>query len=418
MCCRLVWRGGTGLRTSSIVTIVVAVLVVLGVIQVVRPVPHVVAARTISPNETIKGSAASLPWPKSAQADVGIDGVGQLAQQGPAGAHPIGSMAKMMTAYIVLKDHPLSEYQNGPSIPITANDVAVYQQDVATQQSVMPVVAGETLSERELLEGLLIPSGNNIATLLAQWDAGSVAKFTAEMNQTAKQLGLTQTHYNGPVGLSPQTVSSAADQLKLAEVMMKNPVFRQIVAMPQMVVPGTSHKVVYNYNYLIGHQNIIGVKTGSTIDAGGCVVLAQDVTIDGKPMTLYASVVGQSAIKTGTQLTSQIWASLDDGAALLKGMQSLIKPYPLLAQGQQVASIKVPWGSTVPVVAQDGVSLVGWPGMSYQVKVSLTMPSSTSIPSGTVVGHAIVVAGSHTVTVPVKTTRAITPPSLLYRLKR
>ncbi|PSR20600.1 MAG: D-alanyl-D-alanine carboxypeptidase [Sulfobacillus acidophilus] len=403
------------LRTSSIIAIVVSVLIALGIVQLARPVARPTVAVGVPSTTHMAGSLPKLPWPSGAQADVEVPGIGQWRQHGPSGARPIGSLAKMMTAYLVLKAHPLSAYGNGPTLTMTAQDATVYRADAATQQSVMPVTVGEKLSERMLLEGLLIPSGNNIATLLAQWVAGTVPRFTSAMNAEAKALGLTQTHYHGPVGLSPSTVSTAANEMKLAIFMMKLPIFRTLVAMPQMTMPGNATpKIVYNYNYLLGHNGVIGVKTGSTTYSGGCVVLAKNKTVDGRTLTVYASVLGQQATRT----TSQLWASLDAANALLRATTKIVGTHRVITAGEVAGSLRAPWQSPIPLVTTKSASLIGWSGLTYSLHLTTRIPNATTIPAGTIVGSLSARVGSQTVTVPVKTAASLQPPSWLYRLKR
>ncbi len=399
------------LRTSYIVSIVVALLVILGIVQVVRPVAPPTVSASVPASTQIAGTGPALPWPQGVQADVGIPGVGIWPQHGPSQAEPIGSLAKMMTAYLVLKAHPLSQFQNGPTLTVTPADVQLLQQDASSHQSVLPVAAGEKISERTLLEGLLVPSGNNAATMLAQWVGGSVAKFTAEMNAEAKTLGLNNTHFNGPVGLSAATVSTAADQLKLASIIMENPVVRQIVAMPQLTTDG---QLVYNYNYLIGHQGITGVKTGSTTQSGGCVVLSTDKTVGGHTLTIYASVLGQPA----TSPQGQVWAALDAANALLKATDKVVGEHTVVTQGEVFGHIDAGWQSPVPLVAAKSAALLGWPGMSYTLHLTTHVPQGNTMAAGTVVGALTVHAGSQTVTVPVKTAESLKAPTYAYRLKR
>jgi serine-type D-Ala-D-Ala carboxypeptidase (penicillin-binding protein 5/6) len=90
---------------------------------------------------------------------------------------------------------------------------------------------GEQLSEGLLLEALLIPSGNNIARLLAARVAGSQTRFLPEMNAEARALGMEHTIYTDPSEFDPGTVSTAADQLRVFQRAMRFPVFRQIVSM-------------------------------------------------------------------------------------------------------------------------------------------------------------------------------------------
>lgn len=399
------------MRTSSIVAIIVALVVTLGIVQVVRPVPKPVLAVSAKPAQTISGSIPRLPWPAGAQADAEVQGIGTWPQHGPSNPIPIGSLAKMMTAYLVMKAHPLSLGQSGPSLTVTPADAALYQQDAASQQSVMYVSAGEKLSELLLLEGVLVPSGNNIATMLANWIGGTSAHFAQEMNQTAKALGLTHTYYHGPVGLDSATVSTARDQMKLSALMMKNPVFQSIVAMPQLAVPGQS-RLEYNYNFLVGHKGVIGVKTGSTVQAGGCVVLAKNINVRGRTFTVYASVLGVSAH------SNQLQVALNDADTLLNAVGPVVDTHTVVAAGQSVGSIQVPWHAPIPVVTTKSAAFLGWPGLHYTLSLNAHLPTGTTIPQGTVIGTLTAKMGSQTATIPVKTGAALTPPSLSWRLRR
>ena len=106
---------------------------------------------------------------------------------------PIASLAKVMTAYLTLKRYPLSGAQDGFAITVTAAQAQAEAQDAAQDQSVVAVRTGEQLNERRLLEALLIPSGNNIAQMLAARVAGSETRFLAEMNADARALGMDHT---------------------------------------------------------------------------------------------------------------------------------------------------------------------------------------------------------------------------------
>ena len=107
----------------------------------------------------------------------------------------------------------------------------------------MPVAAGEQLTERQALQALLLPSANNIAAVLARWDAGSEDRFVARMNATARSLGMTHTRYTDPSGYDDATVSTAADQVRIVDRAMRLPVFARIVATPSATLPvaGTVH---------------------------------------------------------------------------------------------------------------------------------------------------------------------------------
>jgi D-alanyl-D-alanine carboxypeptidase (penicillin-binding protein 5/6) len=98
---------------------------------------------------------------------------------------PIASLAKIMTRYLVLGDHPLPAGGSGPAITVTAADAAAFASDQRQGQSVVQVVRGEKLTDSRRCRRCSSPSGNNIASLLARWEAGSHAAFAAKMNAAA-----------------------------------------------------------------------------------------------------------------------------------------------------------------------------------------------------------------------------------------
>src|SRR5215211_1001648 len=203
----------------------------------------------------------STVWPPHSQAAVQT-GQSQV-QAGPnQHAAPIASVAKVMTAYLVLRDHPLRLGQDGPTITLTDADVADTDRRRRQQESVVSIAAGEQLTERQALQALLLPSANNIAAVLARWDAGSEDRFVAQMNATARSLGMTNTRYTDPSGYDDATVSTAAEQVRIVDRAMRLPAFASIVATPSATLPVAG--TVHNTNALLGRDGFVGVKTGST----------------------------------------------------------------------------------------------------------------------------------------------------------
>ena len=138
----------------------------------------------------------------------------------------MASLTKLMTAYVILHDHPLKMGQLGPSITVTQADVNDYNEDTVSDNSNAQVAVGEQIPEVQVLGGLLIHSADNYADLLARWDAGSEAAFVAKMNKDAAQLGMTQSHFADPSGVDPGSQSTPYDLLKVASLDMTNPVVR------------------------------------------------------------------------------------------------------------------------------------------------------------------------------------------------
>lgn len=219
-----------------------------------------------------------------------------------------------MTAYVVLRDHPLSAGESGPQIVVAPSEAAAYPGEVRAGESVVPIEAGEVLTEREALEALLLPSADNVAWILARWDAGSQEAFVDRMNAVARQLGMTSTRYTDPSGLAASTISSAADQVRLGRRAMGQAALAQIASQAAAVIPVAG--MVHNLNRLLGEDGIVGLKTGSTSAAGGCVLLAARLDGAGNRRSLIiVAVFGQpgslatlisAALHAGDQLVLEI----------------------------------------------------------------------------------------------------------------
>jgi serine-type D-Ala-D-Ala carboxypeptidase (penicillin-binding protein 5/6) len=215
----------------------------------------------------VDGAHGARPeWPAQGQAAV-VFGDGRVKVGPGQGPEPIASLAKVMTAVLTLERHPLEEGEDGFTVTVTAAEAEAVAEEADEGQSVVAVAAGERLSERQLLEALLIPSGNNVARMLAARMEGSEAAFIEAMNEEAGDLGMDATTYTDPSGFDPGTVSTAADQLRVFRRALHFPAFRQIVKMPAATLPVAG--TVTNFNPLLA-SGFAG-KTGSDSAAGGCL---------------------------------------------------------------------------------------------------------------------------------------------------
>jgi D-alanyl-D-alanine carboxypeptidase (penicillin-binding protein 5/6) len=248
-------------------------------------------------------------WPAYGQAAVLLTGESRVHTGPNQHAAPIASVAKVMTAYLVLRDHPLGPGRNGPALTLTDADVADTYRRSDQQESVVPVVVGERLTERQALEALLLPSANNIAAVLARWDAGSEERFVARMNATARSLGMNHTRYTDPSGYDDATVSTAVDQVRIVDRAMRLPAFAGIVAEPSATLPVAG--TVHNTDTLLGHDGFVGVKTGSDDAAGGCFAFRAVRWFDGRPTAITGVVLGQPG-------DDQITAGLVAAAAMVE----------------------------------------------------------------------------------------------------
>ena len=234
----------------------------------------------------------AFSWPAGGTSAAYISGYGVTDGPGATRRVPIASVAKLMTAYVILRDHPLSANGSGPGITVQPSEAAEYPSQLADGDSLVRVAAGETLTERQALAALLLPSADNIAWILARWDAGGRDAFAAKMNAAARGLGMSRTSYTDPSGLDSSTVSTAADQVRLGAAAMRVPALAAISAMPRAFVPVAG--VVRNTNtwqQAGGRSTLVVAATfgqpGSAqtilpnaLRAGHDLVLAVDTALD------------------------------------------------------------------------------------------------------------------------------------------
>lgn len=363
-------------------------------------------AANVQPIQLITG-IKGLAWPASGEAAIGAEGLDFIDSNQPANHPvPIASLTKIMTAYVILKDHPLAPGGNGPAVRIDGADVETTYNDELNDETIVPIVHGEVLTERQTLEGLMVHSACNLAYVLARWDSGSVSAFVAKMNRTAQVLGLDFTRYVGPAGFSPGSVSTATDLTKLAMDAMSIPAFARIVDHPSINLPDAG--ILYNYVSAIGQAGVIGVKSGFTYQSDGCVVLAAIRSVEGAAVTLVAAVTGQggmdplgsaqnAALALIDSMTSQLHI---DNADLTGDVVGSIRPLWLAAH----ASRTQPHASRTrySIVVSGDIDLLEWPGAEPKAAIQFDRQSYTcnALRPGIQVGTMTVSLGALTSVVP------------------
>jgi D-alanyl-D-alanine carboxypeptidase (penicillin-binding protein 5/6) len=370
------------------------------------PLPAVTPVLDRDVDVPVQSLVHSLPWPNVGQGAVAIPAIGVELASGPEQPVPMASLTKLMTAYVLLRDHPLAPNVPGPEVTVTQADVDEYNQDVVSNNSSALVAAGEQLTELQLLGGMLVHSADNYADLLARWDAGSVPAFVKEMNDAAAQLGMHQTHFADASGVDAGSVSTATDILKVATPDMANPVVDALVRMPSVTLPVAG--TIGTYTPLLGLQGVIGVKSGFTTAAGGNDVLAVRRTVHGRSTLLLAAVTGQQ----GPNVLGQ--AGLH-GLALVNALAPLVGATALLSEGDVVAHVSSA-GQLVDVRAGTSVSMLTWPGVTAH-RVFLPVGRLTDkARRGAIVGSVVVTLGMQRVAVPVRLSDDLHRPTMLQKL--
>lgn len=356
---------------------------------------------------TTRTSNGKLAWPAQGQSAVDIIGSSVSETHGKQQPVPTASTAKMITALVVLQQKPLKAGGQGPTITLTANDVAIYNAYMAHDGSLVKVQAGEQISEYQMLEAMLLPSANNIADSLAIWAFGSLKNYSQAANQYLEDQGLVESHVGSDAsGFNPSTTSTAEDLARIGELVMQDPVLAQIVGQPSVGnFPVVNN--IKNVNFLLGTSNIIGVKTGNTDQAGGVYVSASRVKPNGKPVTIVTALAGSPTL----------FQSLKDSLTLVQSSQANFKSVKAVTGNSVVATYKQPWGGSIKAVATKDLSLSAWSGSTITTKARL-QPVKVGDQAGQAVGSLVIPKSAYNseLSAPVKLQAAPTKPSAWWRL--
>jgi len=370
--------------------IVIGAVGVIAVRMGTEMIPAIAVNPTAPAALLFPGTPPVPAWPNEGEAAISVDGIGSFGSVGGDMRLPIASMAKMMTAYVILKDHPMALGATGFDYTTT-----------------VPVSAGEKLTEYQLLQAMLIPSGDNIAAILATYDAGTLAAFVVRMNVEAATFGMHHTIYTDPSGYLSTTVSTASDQVALGQMAMREPVFAQIVAEPSATLPVAG--LVHNVDTVVGTSGFIGIKTGSDSEAGGCFTFANVKMVAGEKVTIVGAVLAQ-----GQGSNDIINASFNAASTLVNSVVPAITEQTLVPVRTRVATAVGVDQKGVPVETTTGLRQIGWGGLQVPLAVTID-PPGRSLKAGQVVAE--VNAGAAHSSARAAATSAVPAPGLSWRLE-
>jgi len=348
-------------RVNNLATIFSVSVVIILVVTYLIAIALVKVTTTATPVKiNLTGHAETkIVWPSYGQAAVGAVGYDVLASNGEQVAHPIASIAKVVLALSVLDKKPLEAGQSGPSYQITEKDVQYYYDDLAVGGSLLSVNAGEVLTEYQMLQGLLIASGDNIATTLAVWAFGSMENYLTYANKMAADNGWSSTHMADASGLSAQTVSSAADLVKIGNKALSHSVLAEIVNQQEATLPiaGT----VQNYNTILGEDGVVGIKTGNTPEAGGCLLFAVKSATDATAPVMIGAILGAPSRLT----------VLRDTTNFIQSNVSNFRNINVVKAGNVVGKYETAWGQSVKAVAKDNLNYYSVDNKKVAPEISL-----------------------------------------------
>ncbi|MCI3931301.1 D-alanyl-D-alanine carboxypeptidase [Streptomyces sp. AN091965] len=394
--------------------LVLLLAIVFAVVQAVRPLPDAKLSMTAKETFSFGGGKPSIPWPEDGQAAMDVDGIGTFGTSGKPKPVPIASIAKVMTTYLILRDHPIKKGTEGKTLTVDAQAQRHYEKGKPENESVVKVTEGQKISQYEALQAVMLPSANNVARMLARWDSGGdEKKFVAKMNKTAKELGMKNTHYTDPSGLDKTTVSTAEDLVKLGRVAMENPTFKEIARQPKYEdVNGDEQK---NYFGLVPTV-AIGIKTGTTTAAGGNILFAAEKRVGGKTQVIIGAALAQFG-KPGVANIDQVTNVVKD---LIGAGQDALTAKTVVKKGTVVGHVDDGLGGETPVVTTKDVTAVGWSGLTAKLELTdggKKVPHTAK--KGTKVGVLSVGDGTNgAIKVPVALEKDLAEPGLGAKLTR
>ncbi len=346
----------------------------------------------------------ALIWPNYGESAIGAAGYGVLATEGNQKPLPTASIAKVMTALAVLRQRPLQLNQAGPTITLGQADVDSYNSFIARDGSVVGVALGEQISEYQALQALLLPSANNMAETLARWAFGSIASYNSYANSYAKQLGLASVHITDPSGYDQATVASARDLTLLGSLAMLNPVFAEIVAQPSATIPVAG--TISNYNFMLGENGNIGIKTGNNDGDKGAFLFANKQQVGGKTITIVGTIMGGPDLLT----------VLRDSNPLINSAVGSFSQRQLISSGQEVGWYTTPAGHRVSIHSSS-LDILAWNGFKYTISAHL-QPLKLPATANTQVGDTSILVDGRTSVGPTPLTlsQTIPYPSIWWRL--
>lgn len=332
----------------AVVSVAMGLVLIVGLfINMVRPLPY--ADIRLTPPQTPQTQATTLAWPGGGQAAIAAEDYGMLSTYGTNTPLATASIAKVITALCVLQKYPLAKGQAGPTITLGKRDVALYQEQLQQNGSNVPVYDGETITEYEALEALLIPSANNIADSLAIWAFGTLENYTAYANTYVQRHGLVKTHIGSDAsGYDPSTVSTASDLAQLGLLARSEPVVMEIASKKSTVLPFVGR--VTNYNAVLGAYGINGLKTGNNDQNRGALLFTADIVVAGKTIQISGAVLGQDSLPL----------ALQQSAALVASIAANFEHVTYVHKGDVVGTAKTAWGETAKVVARSDIDIIRW----------------------------------------------------------
>ncbi|WP_104135382.1 D-alanyl-D-alanine carboxypeptidase family protein [Cryobacterium sp. Y62] len=411
-------------RPGRLVGILVGTVVILGFgvygpAMLLGPLPAVTAT-TVTPTT---GASASTPPVLSANgasaiavlaattSDVsGTTSIGAVSQAaepiavaGTADALPMASIAKVVTALVVLDAKPIAEGESGPVVTLTAADFQSYlDYDRAGARSVT-VFADEQWTELEFLQALLLGSSNNHADSVARWAFGSLDAYVEAANAWLAENGLTDSAVVDATGLSDGSAGTATDLARLAGLAATDPIVSSIVERPASAL--ADRRGVENTTSFLPEEGITGISRSYTDAAGVCFLFTAEVSDGASSFTFSGAFIGEP---TYDALTADL-------TALMESARAGVGPLSVLAAGDEYAAFESAWGEEASAVVGVSRTRYAWQAATPEA-ATVTLKDFTTARTGANIGKVQLTVAGEKLSAALKLDRAINNPGPGWRL--
>ena len=288
------------------------------------------------------------------------------------------SLAKLITVQVVLDKYPLAAGESGPLITMSGDDEARYWWTVNIGGSNARVVTGEQISERQLIEGILLASANNMADSLAIWAFGSMDGYHQAANEWLAKHGLTSTTVGGDAsGFDPATKSTPTDLCKIMLLAAEEPILAEIMAEPEVTLP--TGDVIHTTNQLLGQNGIFAGKTGYTDEAGRGMVVASRQIIGDTEIVVAGVSLSNDSYQTAFDTTAQLIAAMPQNLRVLN-----------LNSNVSVGEIAAPWTSNRHIIAAHGLVVPYWVDKPPMITATVADTIGDSLSPNSIIGRLVV----------------------------
>lgn len=350
--------------------------------------------------DDVTAPATTVSWPEAGSAGVAVAGIDAVAAS-TADAAPMASITKLVTVLMALDEAPFSLGEDGATFTFTWADRAEYWSYLASDESALDVPVGETLTEYQLMQGILIGSAGNYADRLATtyWPTDAVFARAAEKWLSDHRLeGITIVE---PTGIDEENAATPEGLLALADYALANPVVADIVGTASVTLPGAGE--VINTNDLLSDPAVIGLKTGSLYGAYN-LLAAKTATIGDTSVRVTAGVLGQPSDELRDSET----------ARLLDGVIAELSQPRVLPAGTLAGVVTTRWGSRVEIVTDADAAATLWNAAAATATVDLNLADERATDAA--VGSLTLTGPLDAQTVGVHLTADIPEPDAWWRL--